>query len=185
MRCDSPTIAATWQCDDDGSCWLDCSAPDSAVAKEWLERTVIVNDSRESTSDFSAIRDWMNEIKEERRIKDPGLLCLYAFGNTSKPNTSKFRVLLNVDHIITDGIGIRILAGKFLAHLARELAYSSDHKNPENNGEFDWNSSGSTQGPPSPWTDLFNEDQLTSGKSYQDAVQRQWDFLMHDCVSQV
>ena len=182
VRCENPTIAASWHCDDDGNCWLDCSAPNSAATRGWVDRTVVVSNSHESPCNFSMIQGWIDEIKEERRIKDPGLLCLYAIENKPDSRLSRFRIMLNFDHIVTDGIGIRILAGKFLAHFARAIAYGDDHNHSGDKIKPGSEYPDNIKKPPSPWTDLLNGDQLLGGKSYKDAVQRQCDFLLQDCV---
>ena len=124
-------------------------------------------------------------MKEEGRIEDAGILCLHALENGLDSRISKVDFLLNLDHTATDGIGIRILAGKFLENLARELGRSNDHKTSRQKVDLDWKHSDNITDLPSPWMDHLNGDQLMAGRSYEKAVQRQWNFLMQDCVCKV
>ena len=185
LRCDHPTIAATWYCDDDGNCWIDCSASESAAAETWSDRTVIFGHSCKYASSFSSLRERANEMRVERRIEDASILYLQALKDGLDSRVSKVEFLLNLDHTITDGIGIRILAGKFLRNLARELGRSHDQKYSRHQVNFDWKYPEKVTDLPLPWTELMNGDQLTAGKSYREAVQRQWNFLMRDCVCKV
>ena len=121
----------------------------------------------------------------ERRIEDASILYLHGLKDGLDSRVSKVEFLLNLDHTITDGIGIRILAGKFLRNFARELGRSHDQKYSRYQVNFDWKYAEKVTDPPLPWTELMNGDQLTAGESYREAVQRQWNFLMRDCVCKV
>lgn len=77
--------------------------------------------------------------------------------------------LLNVDHVVADGIGVRILAGRWLKLLAEEMGSAA-----VGNDE--------AKCLPPPWTEVMNRQQTTSGPEFVSAVRRQREFLITDCV---
>ncbi len=158
LRCENPILAARTRVDVDGRTWLECEAlEDGWRRKEWVERTVVVKEGK-----------WIGWEDLRKEFREGGgefaRLCLGVLGGQS------VGFLLNVDHVITDGVGVKILAGMWFQLLASEI------------GSIAVGTGESKMELPPPWTDIMNEHQVTEGHEVECAVRRQREFLMSDCV---
>jgi hypothetical protein len=83
-------------------------------------------------------------IQRKSDVSDSALLCLQLETASSKKYITKIGLLVNLDHICTDGIGIRIIAGLFLRLFAQKIS-SGSH---EENVDLEWQDSASELSPP-------------------------------------
>lgn len=114
-----------------------------------------------------------NFCKMKSPIKSTYLHLSPEIVERTSDSTAKIGFLFNMDHIYTDGIGIRMLAGELFQLLSRILNKSS--KDPKQ-VELSLEKPGIKLSPP--YTSLMNEDQKTEGKSYELALTRQREFLL-------
>ena len=84
--------------------------------------------------------------------------------------------MFHVDHLCSDGIGIRILAHHFFWLLAAELGATSDRMW----REINWQRN--AEHLPPPWTDLMNNNQRTNGASFDEVVHRNLAILLDASV---
>ena len=159
LRCENPILAARARVKANGETWLECEALDKHYLKEWVERTVVVEE--EKSKGWDDLREeWRNSGEDFARLH----ICPLE--------AQSVMFFLNFDHVITDGIGVRILTGRWLQFLAADMVGIIGE-----NTIACW-----AQTLPPPWTDMMNEYQVTEGHDFEAAARRQWDFLVYDCV---
>jgi len=84
--------------------------------------------------------------------------------------------MLNVDHQVTDGIGIRIILGRYLASLAAAL----DRQDDFTDERIDWRESWKNMSPA--WVSIMNEEQLLSGPGYERIAEMNRDIIFNKLV---
>ena len=85
------------------------------------------------------------------------------------------KITLYFDHLITDGIGARIMLGRYLSHLAFELTTTSPQP------KLDWQENHDRLSPP--WISLLNYSQQLSGNEYNEGILRNRSILTNRMVS--
>jgi hypothetical protein len=161
LRCENPVLAARARVDADGGAWLVCEealALDLQRRREWVARTVVTKAGK-----------WIGWADLRREFVEGGGEFARLYLGASGVGAMGF--LFNVDHVVADGIGARILMGRWLQLLAAEVEDVVVRTG-----------KGQTELLPPPWTDVMNEHQVTEGHEYESTVRRQREFLMSDCV---
>ena len=140
---------------------------------QWIERTTSFECGKQSL----AFQELLENIREKKagHDSDQVFLFLHPVVKDKSDRVKRVDFLLNADHQITDGIGIRILLDQFLALLAESL---SSHLAATE--ELNWQQSVTNL--TSPWIGLMNEEQLLSGPDYDRAVAANEDILFQKMV---
>jgi hypothetical protein len=158
--------------DGDGGRFVEFHVPeDEEEVENWGRRTLIFGSSPESLA-FDELRTALCEKKGD--ASEPAFLYLHALTSDSERNVTKLNFLINMDHLVTDGIGIRILLGKFLRLFTGFLSHSTVRQ------ERDWARCAENLSPA--WTLIMNKAQRTSGPDYEEGVSGQVKFLLTDTV---
>ena len=110
-------------------------------------------------------------------------LYLYVLEAAVDGRVLRFGVGIGVDHVVADGIGVRILGGEFLRLLAEEMEYldtqaAEDVLEWKNGMCFEY----ADLDPAPPWTELLDVDCMVEGNELEAAAQRQCEFWMEYCV---
>ena len=170
LRLKHPEIACSVGREDSGYRYMRYQLPSAEELKDWATKTVHIETS-ESVFQFSDARRGVCQIKDSENCA-----CLYLLLEASKGSydfTGRIGFVFNMDHMYTDGIGARILAGQFFQILSGVLASAEKDFDTE---EFDWSKRESNLS--APYTSLMNEDQKIEGKFYALALDRQRKFLL-------
>ncbi|KAF4610365.1 hypothetical protein G7Y89_g15755 [Cudoniella acicularis] len=159
LRFDVPELEVSAVSGQDNRAYMHYQTPKTSdEANAWPERTAMFEHGKESL-DSESLRE--NILLKKGENNDPAFLLVYS-KLTGDEVVTDFHVMLNLDHQITDGIGARILLGKYLSLLVSSLlktrVFSSD----------DWKHSGENLSPP--WISILNQDQVTSGPEYGETV---------------
>jgi hypothetical protein len=131
---------------------------DDVEAQAWLKDTVILEGG--PLLDFHELRD---KIMHGRREDDPFLTHILVHSKSEDESRSlvqRCEIMLNVEHSIRDGIGARILFGKFLACLAESISKPTKYAWNEDS----WKDSGRKL--TVPWIEVMNDNQAVSGPEY-------------------
>ncbi|RDW72117.1 hypothetical protein BP5796_08151 [Coleophoma crateriformis] len=149
-------------------------AHDELDISRWLDRTFLTaaGTRARAGSGHEALRDEIVQLKGEDW---PGEYqgCVWVQTAGEADEVKNVEVLLNINHLITDGIGIRILLDKYLALLAEQL--NPDHESKDD--LLHWKSSAHNLS--APWIEFMNEDQVTSGPEYEAGLIRNQDVMMN------
>lgn len=170
LRFEHPEIALSFKFDKDGKCLIEHYNPrgDSEVWA-WVKRTLIVKASSQRLS-FSNVRFMISQEKVKR--DEAVFLYLYPQISSTNSRTTNITFMFHVDHLYSDGIGIRILAHCFFRLLSAELSAVGD----ESQARIDWQRNAEHLRPP--WTGLMNGNQKTSGSAFDEAVRSKCALLL-------
>ncbi|RDW66084.1 hypothetical protein BP6252_09719 [Coleophoma cylindrospora] len=151
-------------------------AHDELDISRWLDRTFLTSAGPRARagSGHEALRDEIVQLKGEVW---PGAYqgCVWVQTAGEADEVKNVEVVLNINHLITDGIGIRILLDRYLALLAEQL--NPDH---ESKDDFlHWDSSAHNLS--APWIEFMNENQVTSGPEYE-AGSKNWGLPLRNPV---
>jgi len=136
---------------------------DEMEVSEWMQRTILLGQVRGALG-FEGLRERFLLKKQDCKA-EPAYLLLYSELESHNDCARRLHVMLNVDHEITDGIGARILFGKYLSLLASYLSADSEDS-PE---VIDWEKSSDNLS--QPWLTIMNDKQRLSGPEYEEKVQ--------------
>lgn len=168
LRLRHPEIACLSGCDDFGNRYMRHQVPSTKELRNWTAKTIL---EETSGSTFPVLEARKRVL--EQKYPEYGA-CLHILSEILEGKgdiTAKIGVLFNMDHIYTDGIGIRILAGKFFQFLSIVLASENFDL-----GDLDLREGGDSLSVP--YTSLMNGDQKFDGESYELALIRQRKFLL-------
>jgi len=138
---------------------------DEHEVNEWILRTTNF-EYGDQQFDFRKLLDF-TRLKKVDNGADQAFLNLYCQDGL----VDRVDFMLNADHQIVDGIGIRILLGRLLDLLAVSL--SSPREEIWEN--FRWEESTKNLSPP--WIGVMNGDQLISGSEYEERAKANRDFV--------
>ena len=138
---------------------------------QWVERTTDFECGPESL-DFQELLKRVRQ-KKDGHDSDQVFLLLRPVVEAGNDLVKQVDFILNADHQVVDGIGIKILLGRFLALLAKSLSSPLEE-------DFDWEQSINNLTPP--WIGLMNEDQLCSGPEYERVAEANKDFMFQKMV---
>jgi hypothetical protein len=152
----------------------ECPKDDDEV-KIWAKRTVHVESSDERP-DFKRLRDLILEANG-KCIYAASLLLYFQHEGEEQPEeicSGKFWCVLNTDHLITDGIGTRILLGKFLDAFSGILETGGPQVE---SVVYPWNQGWKNLSPP--WICIMNDKQRLSGKDFEGRVASDLQYLTY------
>jgi hypothetical protein len=141
----------------------------------WVERTTAF-DFEEHRSDFEDLREKAVQKKRGRGADNVFLFSHAEIVGGGCLPVSSIQLILYVDHQVTDGIGARILLGRYLLLLASSIITSS---NPPD-CKFNWEEGYKQLS--LPWICLMNENQALSGVKYEETVLLNQDILTKKMV---
>lgn len=159
--------------DGGGERFVEFRIPDGEEdVQRWVQKTLIFSSGSESLG-----FDQLRTLLCEKKLSEPDPAFMYLHTVTSGPEKSATRLefMLNMDHLVTDGIGIRVLLGKFL-----QLFSDSLGPEPKRLEVIDWSKSARNLSPA--WAGIMNGAQRTSGPEFEEAVEGQFKFLLSDTV---
>jgi hypothetical protein len=141
----------------------------------WALKTLFF-DKAEQEFGFVALKKKLLQDQIDMRYSGPISMLLITIidGDDMVKNVE---LILNVEHQITDGIGIRILLSKYLYILAKNALRSDISQDPL---MTDWGENSKLL--TTPWICSLNEDQIFSGPEYEEAVSWNQKFLQEKMV---
>jgi len=126
-------------------------------------------------------------LREKLRVRKVGMdagscfLLLNGVVNDVEQEADGFgkvELMLNMDHQVTDGIGIRILLGRYLSMLTEELGKPQSLLVQE---QLDWrNSAGNLS---RPWVAVMNDAQEVCSTGYEKLVESNREFMFTKLVN--
>lgn len=174
LRFEIPELVAKGQYQD-GKPFMQCQIPkDEDEVNEWVNRTAFFDQGLKGIS-FEGQRKNLLLRKQAFDLETASLL-LYLELDIDEDSVSRFHLMLNMDHEATDGIGTRILFGKYLSLLAKFLSGSPG----VGQGEMEWAESSRNVSPP--WISIMDEEQITSGPQYDEMAQMNKTLLLENMV---
>jgi 15-O-acetyltransferase Tri3 len=159
VRFDVPELEITTRAGaENGSVHIEYQAPiNEADVDDWVKRT--------STFEFAGQRQGFEGLREktiEKKRKHNGensfLLSQAVVESDNIEQVHTLQLVIYVDHLITDGIGARILLGRYLSHLASSISNPFQFKP-------NWSENHDRLSPP--WICLMNPQQNLSGIQYE------------------
>ncbi|KAG0645771.1 Core trichothecene cluster (CTC) 3 [Hyphodiscus hymeniophilus] len=163
LRFDVPELAVSGGYGQDNNAYMLYEVPQSDDAVDhWVKRTSCLECGKTRTS--------VEELLEKVRQKTKGhaseqvFLFLNLVVEDDSDLVTKVDFMLNADHQVTDGIGIRIIIGRFFALLAQSL-----HAPATVEERLDWKESVTNLSPP--WIQVVNEQQVLSGPDYEQGAE--------------
>jgi hypothetical protein len=164
LRFEIPDIAVTTIIGDDEDTYMEYrELEDEAEIRSWLERTAIVEYGSSMLS-FQELRDKLM-LSKRLNNTDSTYIIIHSTPETEIDNSVRScQLMLNVDHQISDGIGARILFGKFLSVLSKSLG-----EEPRNflDGQTESRNGNRLS---VPWIEVMNDEQVLSGPEYEKLV---------------
>jgi len=174
LRFEVPELHVQIICRDDGRQYMKYQTPkDPDEVNQWVHRTFVFE--QHSSLQFHELRDQVVSMKASHDSDKAFLLFRVGEEDRDEP-VKNVQLMLPVDHQVADGIGIRILLGRYLTLLASSLGQPSNltHK------EINW--SESSKNLSTPWISVMNEHQVTSGPEYERASEENREFLHEKMV---
>ncbi|EPE25640.1 hypothetical protein GLAREA_01552 [Glarea lozoyensis ATCC 20868] len=152
--------------------YLQYECPESQKVDTWVKQTTYLESSTEAP-DFKRLRDLF--LYRSRDNFCPASLLIYSqYENRQILDVSKkFWCMLNTDHLITDGIGTRVLLGKYLEEFSKSLAAP----NSVEDTKLLWGETWKNLSPP--WITIMNNKQEYSGRGFKERVSANQEYLFH------
>ena len=159
LRFEVPELAVSAGYGQNGNAWMHYELPQrDANLDHWVEQTCnfVCGSQR---MDF---KESLDIIRKKKRGHDSEQVSLFLNSVLGDSNDLVKIVdfILNADHQITDGIGIRIILARCLALLAQALSIPIAAQE-----ELDWQQSVTNLSPP--WIGVTNKEQSFSGPGYE------------------
>jgi hypothetical protein len=171
LRFEVPELGVDATCGEDGVPYLQYQIANDQTIAKWTSRTFAFERSH-SALEFQKLRDL---IISKKRAQDLDMaFLLFRVETAGDSEVVSMQLMLNVDHQATDGIGIRIILGKYLNLLASLIS------DPASGPNYNWQESHKNLSPP--WIAVMNEHQAISGPSYDRASGENRDALLDTMV---
>lgn len=159
----------------DGEVFLEYRVVDEDGIGEWIGRTLLFHERR-GTYEFEALREAISSRKES----DEQASVLLNFptqgaGGQEQEKIDNIQIILNIDHQITDGIGTRILLGRFLELFSRCI---DDSQSVSSGPKWEDSYKNLTR----PWIEMLDTKQKLEGRELEELVERKRDYLYHKIV---
>lgn len=168
LRLHHPEVACSHWSDDSGYGYMRYEVLSAEELNDWALQTVIIEKSGKAL-------EFLEARQELRQRKSPENCAYLHVSPETLEGTSnsvvKIGFMFNMDHMYTDGIGLRILAGNFFQMLSRVL---SNTQGGLHMLELDLSKPSNLS---APYTSLMNKDQSVMGSTYTMALLRQQKFL--------
>lgn len=178
LRFEVPEIGVRANHGQDGKAYMRYIPPQSnEEVDQWVDRTMMLRFGHTQSS-FEDLRVKTLQMKRDLDFEQAFscLQCRVEPGRDEFVESADF--MLNFDHQITDGIGARILTGRFLSLLASALS-----KPDAMSITIDWEKSANNLS--LPWIGLMNKEQVLSGRDYEDISNSNRDFILNKMVRKV
>lgn len=146
---------------------------DQDGASRWCQETLFL-ENKPREAGFKPMKESLLLIKAHHGSR-PTALLLYPIDDGSDV-VKRFEVMLNAEHQITDGIGIRIVLSKYLSILATVMSTP----NGTQGLEVDWTKP--LKPPTTPWICCLNSEQVISGPEYESLVRWNHEVLLEKMV---
>lgn len=153
----------------DGEVFLEYKGIDEGEIQEWISRTCFVNEEGEGVYDFEALRRDICSKKDDD--EQASVLLNFLTRDGLVENIS---MVLNTDHQITDGIGTRILLGRFLDLFSWCIGLKSEDV-------LTWEESDKNLS--KPWIGMLDGKQKLEGKDFEEVVEKKRNYLYHEIVT--
>lgn len=150
--------------------------PSLQAAEEWISRTYSCS-STTSKQDFQELRQTLLAAKQGHDEDNAFLLSCAGLDEDEHGNKVELvkhaQIMMCVDHQVADGIGVYILLGKYLTLLASELGRRPGGAEMEMRWEESWKNLSP------PWILRMNDEQVFSGKEYEEIAERNRDVILN------
>jgi hypothetical protein len=177
LRYETPDIDVTAKMTDEGQPYMYAHVlRNHAEAARWSRETLFLDNAQQEVG-FGALKNKLSQDQAAVQCSSPISLLLITI-NDGDDVVRRVELILNVEHQITDGIGIRILLSKYLYILAKN-ALKSDMS--QDTSRIDWGENSKLL--TTPWICSLNEDQIFSGPEYEEAVSWNQKFMFEKMVS--
>jgi hypothetical protein len=174
LRFEVPELAVSAGYGPDGKAYMQYQEPETEEeVNHWVERTTSFGCGTQGLG-FQELLDGIR-IKKRVLCSEQMFLMLHPVVEDVGDLVNRIDFMLNADHQLTDGIGIRILLHRFLHLLAQSLSGT-----PACEEGLNWRESASNLTPS--WIGLMNEDQLLCGPEYERVAENNEDFLFQKMV---
>jgi hypothetical protein len=175
LRYDVPELVlTTGTYPKDGKAYIQYQSPRTQEeVDQWVERTSTFTVG-EQRQDFEDMRE---SILQKRRDHNTDNVFLFSHAQVAAENfirVSQLQFMIYVDHLISDGIGARILLGRYLLLLTFIISTSFRFKP-------GWQENYNILSPP--WVCLMNCNQELSGNKYNKRVSWNQDILTEQMVT--
>lgn len=175
LRFGVPELGARAVCGEDSNMYFQYQIPKSATEVEsWIARTATLRIGNTS-HDFHELRKSLLQTKAGRDADNAFILIHCQAEEDRSDQIKHVQLVLNVDHQITDGNGIKILLGRYLELLAAALIQPSAEKR-----EIIWHDS--CKNLSTPWIQLVNDEQVIFGSELEEAAAFNRDIMMNKLV---
>jgi hypothetical protein len=124
---------------------------------QWIKRTSVFEFGQQREC-FSWLRRSISSWKRNHESENAMLFSLAYINAENSALVHNLQIMIYVDHLITDGIGARILLGRYLSHLAYSISTSVQFK-------LNWQENHARLSPP--WTCCTNPEQEYFGAKYE------------------
>ncbi|KAE8453422.1 hypothetical protein EG329_010283 [Mollisiaceae sp. DMI_Dod_QoI] len=171
LRFKVPELGVSTTCGEDGKLYMQYHTPKNQEVEEWIDRTHYCQ-SGEYKRDFEIVRGTLLAIKQGRN-SDNSLLLSRAIHEKGAELVKHSQIMICVDHQVADGIGARILFGKFLALLASSLGIGPVAAETEIKWEDSYHNLSQ------PWICFMNADQILSGSKYEETAANNREVLLN------
>ncbi|CZR51941.1 uncharacterized protein PAC_01818 [Phialocephala subalpina] len=166
LRFHVPELGLSTKSGRDGKSFMQYHAPSVQAANAWISRTSSFQ-SGSSKQDFDVLRKTVLDAKQDHDADNAFLLSRAILEDENKGGNraelvKHAQIMIYVDHQVADGIGARILLGKYLTLLSSDLGRDAD----DVERDIRWEDSWKNLSPP--WITLMNSDQIISGLEYED-----------------
>lgn len=182
LRFEFPELTATAKYLQDEP-YMICEIPkDDHAVDAWVFRTLFIEKGSHKLG-HSAMRGKLTPKKvgldsETSFLVIRGVTKDGINGDDEQMSFKCIEFMLNVDHQVTDGIGVRLLLNLYLDLFRLSLSDKSE-KQPKN--ELDWGASAENLA--TPWVAVMDEGQILSGEEYIKLVEANRDFMFNKLVS--
>ena len=165
-----------------GEAYMFCEIPEKhREVDAWVSQTISVGQSVQKLG-FPALREKLLERKGGLDSEASFLLLNVIRdqgGCEGEDAAMCVEFVFNVDHQVTDGIGIRILLSRYLSLLAGALSRSQSLLD----REFEWRCSAENLSVP--WVAVMNDKQEVSGVEYERLVKSNQSFMFQQLASNI
>lgn len=162
---------------EDGSAYMQYRTPRSEEdVNKWVKQTSSFTSWQEHTR-FPRLRKQL--IKWKRNNEEKAIL--FAHAEVEDENSDLVRnlqLMVYVDHLITDGIGARILLGRYLSHLAYSISTSFDAFRSIFRPDWTENHNKLSR----PWICFMNFERELSGTQYEEGALWNQDVMLNRMV---
>lgn len=174
LRFKLPELGVSAACGTNGKPFMRYHTIDDEEAQEWVDRTHSCQGGTHE-QDFEHLRKTLLAEKQ-RHVSDNAFLLARVILENGAELLKHTQIMIYVDHQITDGIGTRIIFGKFLALLASSLGTAPD----ATETDIAWENSRHNLS--QPWICCMNEHQLISGPEYEAIAAVNRDVMLNQMV---